>query len=376
MEEQQRIREGNRVSLIGIAMNLILATAKLIIGMLSGMISITADAVNNYSDACASIVSLIGFRLSSRPADDDHPFGHARYEYISGLVVSILVMNAGLELLKGSVSKLMHPETVNLSFPMFLVLILSICGKMLLFAVYKKTGKRISSTTVLAAAEDSRNDCIATGAVLIAAVIMAFTGINLDGIMGIAVALFVLWSGIGLVKETAAHLLGTAPDEATVQEIERCVLSYEGVLGTHDLMVHDYGPGHCFASVHVEVPAEKSVLECHELIDRIEEDFRKNQRIQLTIHYDPIVTTDEAVGEIRRYMRSEAEKIYDRLNIHDMRIVPGVDNTNVIFDVVIPHTCPLPEQEVVKLLKRKLREKYPNHTAVIKVDHGYVSLST
>jgi len=375
MNESERIKAGNTVSLIGICLNLTLAIMKLLIGIASGMISIIADAVNNLSDAGASTVSLIGFKLSSRPADDEHPFGHARYEYISGLVVSFLVMLAGVELFQDSVKKLISPEPADLSIVTFIILALSIMVKLGMSLLYGKVGSKIDSATILAAAQDSRNDCISTGAVLIASLIMYFSGIDLDAIMGILVALFVLYSGIGLVRDTIKPLLGTTPDEEVVKDIEKKIMSYEGVLGTHDLMLHDYGPGHFFGSVHVEVPAERNVLECHEIIDQIEMDFLQNDHINLVIHYDPIVTSDERVGTIRHYLKEEAAKIDSSLTIHDLRIVPGEDNTNVIFDCVVPHSCKVNEADIVKELSKKLAKEFPKHTAVIKVDHSFVSLN-
>lgn len=374
MDSEERIKYGKIASLAGIACNIVLATAKLIVGIMSGMISVVADAVNNYSDGIAGVVTFVGFRLSLTPADDEHPFGHARYEYISGLVVAFLVMIAGVELLKSSIDKIIHPEELVFMIGLYIVLILSILAKLAMGLMYLRLGKKINSATLIAAFQDSRNDMIATATVLISSVISYYSGYNLDGIMGLLVALFILYSGVGLVKDTIKPLLGTTPDEALVDELENRILQYDGVLGTHDLMVHDYGPGHCFASVHVEVPAERNVLECHELIDRIEEEVSESMKLHLVIHYDPIVTTDEAVHTIREYLANEAKQIYEHLNIHDLRIVPGENNTNVIFDCVIPKSCPIAETEVVSLLKKKLEEKYPNHTAVVKIDHSFVSL--
>lgn len=373
--DDNRNRAGMKAGIIGIICNIILASSKLVIGMMSGMVSVIADAINNTSDAVSSIVSLVGFKLASKPADEEHPFGHARYEYISGLVVSFLVLLAGVELLQSSFEKVLNPEEITYTWVMYLVLGLSIVVKLGMAIYNYSVGRRIRSETLLATGADSRNDVITTSVVLIAALVSMNTGINLDGVMGCLVALFIIWSGIGLVKDTIQPLLGTAPDEEKVKEIEQKILSYEGVLGTHDLMVHDYGPGRHFASVHVEMAAEQNVLECHELIDSIEQDFIINEGMHLVIHYDPIVTSDEAVGDIRGYLKKEAKEIWEKLTIHDLRIVPGEDNTNVIFDLVVPYGCPVEEAEVKRLLSEKLREDYPHHTAVIKVDHSFVSVS-
>jgi len=375
MEDNNRLKLGNKASVIGICANIALSASKMIIGLMTGMISVVADGVNNLSDACASILSMIGFKLSSVPADDEHPFGHARYEYISGLAVSFLVLLAGEELFKSSIKKMFNPVEPDLSVVVFIVLAISIIVKLLMSVMYTRVAKIIDSTTILAAAADSRNDCLSTGAVLIASLITYFTGFNMDSYMGLAVSVFVIVSGLGLVKDTIHPLLGSTPDEHLVSNIEKKIMSYEGVLGTHDLMVHDYGPGHCFASVHVEVPAERSVLECHEMIDAIEQNFLDTEHIHLVIHYDPIVTSDSAVGELREYLKNAAKNIDKSLTIHDLRIVPGEDNTNVIFDCVVPHSCPVKEADIIDMLKKKLKESYPNHTAVIKIDHSFVSMN-
>lgn len=372
--EDIRIKYGKLSGTIGIFCNIVLAVSKLVIGLISGMVSIVADAINNFSDAASSIISLIGFKLASRPADDEHPFGHARFEYISGLAVAFLVMLAGVELLKSSIDKIIHPSEIDFSIAMFVVLVLSILVKAGMAVFNYRLSKKIDSTVILATAEDSRNDVITTSTVLVAAFVSFLFKINLDGIMGVAVAIFILISGVGLIKDTIEPLLGTAPTLEEVKEIEKKIMSYEGVLGTHDLMIHDYGPGRKFASVHVEVPAERNVLECHELIDSIEQDFAKTG-LELVIHYDPIVTSDEAVGTIRSYIKGKAKELDPMLSIHDLRIVPGENNTNVIFDCVVPYSCTIPEDEIISKLSQMIRENYPDHTAVIKIDHSFVSLS-
>ncbi len=371
---EKRLIIGQRASVIGIILNFVLAGMKIAIGALSGMISIVADGVNNFSDAIASIISLIGFKLSSRPADDEHPFGHARFEYLAGIIVAFIVIYAGIELFKTSIDKIINPTDVEYSSVLFLVLIISIAIKLIMMIVYKKIGHSIGSLTLEATGDDSRNDCISTGVVLIAAVISDLYSVNLDGIMGLLVAVFILYSGLVLVNDTLKPFIGTSPDEEIVNDIEKTILSYEGVLGTHDLMVHDYGPGHFFASVHVEVPAEKDVLECHEIIDKIEEDFKYNKGIELVIHYDPIVTSDNRVSALKEYLVKKIENIDNRLTIHDLRIVPGDNNTNVIFDMVIPRDIKKSDGEICNIVKDNLAKDYPGHTAVIKVDHSFVSL--
>ncbi len=371
----ERAKYGRLSGTIGIACNIVLAIAKLVIGIISGMVSIIADSINNFSDCASSIISLVGFKLAAKPADDEHPFGHARYEYISGLAVAVLVLIAGFELLKASVEKIIHPTEVEFSIALFIVLIISILVKAGMAVFNYRIGKKIKSSVILATAADSRNDVLTTSAVLIAALISYFANINLDGPMGVIVALFILWSGIGLIKDAIAPLLGETPDEELVKEIEAKIMSYEGVLGTHDLMVHDYGPGRRFASVHVEVPAERNVLECHEIIDKIEEDFHRERDLHLVIHYDPIVTADEKVGELRNYLKNQVLEIDSSLSIHDLRIVPGEKNTNVIFDCVIPYSCEVDESKVIEEINKRLHAKYPDHTAVVKIDHSFVTVN-
>lgn len=371
--EDNRAKYGQLSGMVGIACNIVLAGSKLLIGILSGMVSIIADAVNNFSDAASSIISLVAFKISTRPADDEHPFGHARIEYISGLAVAFLVMIAGVELLKSSVEKIIEPSEIKFSIALFVVLIFSIAVKTGMAIFNYRLGKKINSTVVLATAADSRNDVIATSAVLVASLVSYFAAVNLDGIMGILVALFVLYSGIGLVHDTIKPLLGTTPDDELVENIQKKIMGYEGVLGTHDLMVHDYGPGHCFASVHVEVPAERPVLECHEIIDQIEQDFKNDCQIELIIHYDPIVAFDEKTKNVRSFLKKEVKTIWEGLSVHDVRTVPGEKNTNLLFDCVVPNSCPISEAEVCEKLKSIIRAEYPDHTPIIKIDHSYVS---
>ena len=291
-----RTAYGNLAGAVGIVCNALLCAAKLLMGTLFGSISVTADAVNNLSDASSSIITLVGFKLSAKPADKEHPYGHARIEYLAGLAVSVLIIVIGFELARTSLDKILHPTPVAFSWLTVAVLAGSI-GVKLWMAMFNRTiGRRIGSATLEATATDSRNDVISTAAVLAALVLGQATHLVLDGWMGLAVALFILYSGIGLIKETVDPLLGEAPSEELAQHIARKVLSYDGVLGTHDLMVHDYGPGRCFASVHVEMAAEKDVLESHDIIDNIERDFHDNDNIHLVIHYDPIQTGDRAVG--------------------------------------------------------------------------------
>ena len=295
-----RAAYGNLACWVGMACNLLLCLGKLTVGTLFGSIAIMADALNNLSDASSNVVSLVGFKLAAKAPDAEHPFGHARYEYLAGLAVSVTILGIGFSLLKESVVKVLHPTPVMFSWLTVAVLAASILVKLWMSGFNRTIGRIIGSETLIATAADSRNDVLSTGAVLIATVLCRVTGWDvLDGLMGVGVAAFILISGWGLVMDTLSPLLGESPSEDLVDHIEQKVLSYPGVLGMHDLMVHDYGPGHQFASLHVELPAEQDPLEAHDLIDNIERDFFKNDNLMVTIHYDPIVTSDAAVGVLR-----------------------------------------------------------------------------
>ena len=327
---------GKSAGLIGIALNVALFAAKLVIGLISGSVAITADAVNNLTDASGSVLTLLGFRLAEKPADEDHPFGHARVEYITGLAVAALILLIGVELGKSSVDKILHPAPVEFSVPLALVLVLSIAVKLWMARFYRVLGRRIDSSALSAAASDSRNDVISTAAVLAACVIGALTGIHLDGPMGLAVAAFIVWSGIGVARETISPLLGENADPALVKAVVQDVKAYPLVLGVHDVMVHDYGPGQKFATLHVEMDRREDPLVCHDIIDNIERDVLVRHGIHLTIHYDPLEMDDAETVAMRAQMKEILQNLDTRLNMHDFRMVRGVDHTNLIFDLVVP----------------------------------------
>ena len=342
-----RARVGRLSGIVGILCNLILFTGKLIIGTLSGSVSITADAMNNLSDASSSIVTLLGFRLAERPADADHPYGHARFEYLSGLAVSAMIVIIGFELAKSSVQKILAPTAVSFSIPLALVLLLSIGIKLWLAAFNRHLGRRIGSKALEATASDSRNDVIATAAVLLAAVIEHFTKWQVDGWMGLGVALFILYSGGDLAKQTISPLLGESASPQLRQLIIDTVKSAPKVLGYHDLMVHDYGPGQRFASLHVEMDYREDPLLCHDLIDNIERECLERHNVHLVIHYDPIITGDEALEQMRSRVQAAVSGFDDRLSIHDFRMVQGVNHTNLIFDIVLPDAL-LSQKKAIK----------------------------
>jgi cation diffusion facilitator family transporter len=368
-----RTRYGKMASIVCIICNVLLSVCKGIIGAVAGSISIVADAVNNLSDASSNIVSLFGFKLASKPADDEHPYGHGRFEYLSGMIVAVIVVAIGIELVITSIKKIANPSVTDFGWAVVAVLVLSIAVKLWMAYFNSSLGKLIDSTTLRATAVDSRNDVISTAAVLASAIISAATGFDLDGWAGLAVGAFIVVSGIGLVRDTVDPLLGRAPDPKLVKHIHDVILSYPGVLGTHDLMVHDYGPGRQFASAHVEMAAEEDVLKSHDVIDNIEQDFKRNDGLIMTIHYDPIVTNDPAVHDLRNWIATHITSIDPRLTIHDLRTVPGPTHTNVIFDCVKPHDLAMTDSELADRITRIVREKNPQANCVITFDSSYVS---
>ena len=371
-EERVRSRYGRAASMVGVGANALLFAFKLLAGTLSGSVAITADAVNNLSDASSSVVSLLGFKLADKPADEDHPYGHGRYEYLSGLMVAVMILVIGVELMKSSVEKIIRPAPVALSAPLLVVLIGSILVKIWLSAFNRRIGKKIGSRTLTATADDSRNDVIATTAVLLSTVIGHFSGVMLDGVMGAGVAAFILVSGFGLVRETIDPMLGMPPSREQVEAIRRRLMSYPGVLGTHDLMVHDYGPGRQFASVHLEMDAALDPLVSHDMIDSIERDFLAQEQLHLVIHYDPVTLNDPRVGELRRIAERAAEAIHPRMSIHDLRVVRGSRQTKVVFDCVVPYDLKISGREIRKRIDQAVRDQYPEYYCVITLEHGFL----
>ena len=334
---------GSLSGVVGIGCNLLLFTMKLIVGTLAASVSITADAMNNLSDATSSIVTLLGFKLAEKPADEDHPYGHARFEYLSGLGVAVMIIVIGFELAKSSVEKILNPTAVEFGFVSCAVLLGSIIVKLWLSAFNSKLGKMIKASTLEATAADSRNDCVATFAVLLAALIESVTSWKIDGWMGLAVAAFILYSGWNLAKETISPLLGEAASQELKEEIVGFIGEHPKVLGYHDLMVHDYGPGQRFASLHVEMDKDEDPLYCHEVIDDLERECFEKYGIRLVIHYDPVVTNDPKLDRMRTLVSAILKVRDERLSIHDFRMVPGEGHTNLIFDVALP--CDLWGQE-------------------------------
>ena len=351
-----RTAVGTLSGVVGIICNLILFGLKLLVGTLAASVSITADAMNNLSDATSSIVTLLGFKLAEKPADEDHPYGHARFEYLSGLAVAVMIMVIGFELAKSSVEKIMNPTAVEFSFAACVVLIGSIIVKLWLAFFNNKLGGMIHSSTLEATAADSRNDCISTFVVLLAALIESVTAFKIDGWMGLGVALFILYSGWNLAQETISPLLGEGASQEMRNDIAGFVSNYSKVLGYHDLMVHDYGPGQRFASLHVEMDKDEDPLTCHEIIDDIERECFQQQGIHLVIHYDPVVTNDPELDRMKALVASILKVRDERLGIHDFRMVPGAGHTNLIFDIELPLDLRGQEKAIQSALEAALND--------------------
>lgn len=357
--EKRRNQLGKKAGTVGIITNLALALGKLMVGILAASVSITADALNNLMDAASSIVTLIGFKLAEKPADEEHPFGHARSEYLAGLVVAMMIFVVGYELIISAVKKIFQPSEVSFSAAVVFVLLGAIVVKFGLSLYYKKIGKEISSTTLLAASVDSRNDVIMTTAVFVAAVIEHFGKINIDGYIGLAVAVFIFYSGIILAKETMSPLLGEGINEELKETLEDYILSCEKVVGCHDLIVHDYGPNHRFASIHVEMDKNEDPLVCHELIDDMEQECMRSHGVHLVIHYDPIVTDDPEAERLRQLVLTILHVRDERLSIHDFRMVQGQGHENLIFDILLPRDLKGQEKSIQNAIETALNNIEP-----------------
>lgn len=356
---------------VGIVLNLILAAAKLIIGTFSGSISITADAINNFSDAGSSIITLIGFKMSNKPADTTHPFGHGRIEYISGLIVAFIVLLFGFDLIKTSVERIINPTDITYSIWVIVVLVLSILGKIWLGLFNRKLGKAINSAAMTAVFTDCVSDCGATAVTIISMLLSHYAGLNVDGILGIVVAIIILIAGINIVKDTINPLLGQPPEKELVDAIEKLIMSYDKVVGIHDLIIHNYGSAKTFGSVHVEVPANENVLVVHEIMDDIEVAVKKEFGIEIVAHTDPIETDNEVVNQNKNELIKIIRDIDKNLSIHDFRLVSGPNHTNLIFDVVLPYESKMTEKEITDVIKSKVKETKPNFNCVITVDRNY-----
>lgn len=356
----------------GLTANLLLFVGKLLAGLLSGSLGIMGDAFNNLSDAGSSVVTLVGVKLSAAPPDKEHPFGHGRIEYISAMMVALLILLAGFELLTSSIDKILHPAAVAFHSLSLVILGVSILVKLWMALFYRHIGRRIDSTTLKAAATDSRNDVAGTLVVLASAVVEWQTGWQIDGWVGMAMALFVMWSGFSVVRETISPLLGQAPDPEFVRKIKELVLSYEGIVGVHDLMIHNYGPGRCIISLHAEVPCREDLLQSHDLIDRVEREIHHRFGAIACIHMDPVDTENEEVDNLRALTETIIQDVDPAFTLHDFRVVFGETHTNMIFDLVVPFSYKNREMPPVTAeIQRRVQVVDPKLFTVITVEHSY-----
>lgn len=366
-----RARYGAVAGAVGIVTNVLLAAAKIVIGAVFGAIAIIADGINNLTDSLSSVITLVGFRLSAVQADEEHPYGHGRMEYISAMVIAMLMVMVGFTLGQESFPKIFKPEEASSSWLVWLTLVLSILVKLWQGLFYRSMGKAIGSDALRANFRDSINDVISTSAVLVSVLITPLVGYNTDGIMGLAVAIFIMYSGVVLMKETIQPLLGEGADEALSDRIKSAVMGYEGVVGVHDLEVHNYGPGRMFASVHAEVPAEQDVLESHDLIDNIERELSRSMGLHLTIHMDPIVTNDPELDDLRRELAGILAS-FERVQYHDLRLVRGTTHTNMLFDLVVPFGYSISDEELCRRVDEAVRANHHTYFTVITVDKDMV----
>ena len=370
-DSEVRSAYGYLCGIVGIVINVFLFGGKFIAGFLSGSVAVTADAFNNLSDAGSSVISLIGFRLASQKPDPHHPFGHGRFEHISSLIISMVIILMGFELGKDSVGKIVAPEEVEYSAITFAILGISILAKLYMFLYNRHFGKKIDSTALRATATDSISDTVSTTAVLLSAILTLKTGILIDGWVGLAVAGFIMFAGISSAKETIDSLLGTPPDEEFCKTVEKIVLDHEGVIGIHDMIVHNYGPGRVFISLHAEVPSDGNFVDIHDTIDNIEHDIMRETGCLATIHMDPVDVRDELTAQMKAKVAEIISGIDEKITFHDFRMVSGPTHTNVIFDIVVPYNYKYGDEEIVDIIANKIHETDERFFAVIDVDKDF-----
>lgn len=369
---QIRKAYGSLCSIVGIFLNVLLFAIKYFAGTLSGSIAITADAFNNLSDAGSSFITLVGFWYAEKKPDLEHPFGHGRFEYVSGFVVSMLILLMGAELLKSSVDKIIHPQSIDTGNIALLILVISIAVKVYMAYYNKRIGKRIGSTAMEATSLDSLSDTVATTLVLISMLVMRFTGFNMDGICGVFVAVFILYAGYSAAKETISPLLGKVPEPEFVEQIQQIVMAHEGILGTHDLIVHDYGPGRLMISLHAEVPGNGDIFVLHDKIDLIERELKEKLGCEAVIHMDPVEVDNEVINEVKRHVAEQLKNIEETLTIHDFRMVTGPSHTNLIFDIVVPYNIKFSDQEMIEQVQQQVRQLDATYHAVVNIDKSYI----
>lgn len=374
-KDESKVRQayGMLCGVVGIFLNILLFAGKFLAGTISNSIAITADAFNNLSDAASSLVTLLGFHFAGAKPDPDHPYGHGRIEYISGLGVAALILIMAYELVKDSVKKILHPGQTECSALIVAILLIAVLVKFYMFFYNHTIGKKINSAAMRATALDSLSDMAATSVVLLATLVAHFTGLQIDGYCGVAVGLFICYAGINAAKDTLNPLLGQAPDPEEVEKIKEIVMSHEKVCGIHDLIVHDYGPGRQMISLHAEVPAEDNILEIHDEIDLIEMELKQKLHCDATIHMDPVIMTDEHLKQLKEQVTEIVEGIDERISLHDFRIVSGPSHTNLIFDIVVPFKCKLEDEALIEEIQRRVQKEIgANYFTVIQIDRYYV----
>lgn len=372
MNSAARVRIGKASGVVGIILNAMLFAAKLAAGFIVRSLSVIADAVNNLSDASSNVITCVGFKMASRPADKGHPYGHGRYEYLSALFIAVIIIALGVEIMIESIKKIISPVPTEFSFLTVGILCAAILIKLWMFFFYRRLGKKVNSQTLAAASVDSLCDCVATAVILAGTIISRYTSVDLDGPLGIAAALFILYGGLTVVKRTVDTLLGKAPDKEYTESVKKRILQYDGVTGTHDLMVHDYGPSRQFASVHVEMPEELGIIKCHEIIDKIERDFLESDGLHLVVHPDPIAHQDD---ETRKLVEDCLKEVDGKLTIHDLKTVVCGDKTKLIFDCAAPEDSELAKDEIKEKIIKAVKTKRPDFECEITVDSGFACIT-
>lgn len=373
--EKDSVRQayGNLSAIVGIICNVTLCLIKFVAGSLANSVSISADAINNLSDAGSSIITLVSFKISSKPADEEHPFGHARYECIASMMIACAILFLGVELIRTSFDKIVHPETIIFNWISVMILLFSIAIKLWMYTYNKAFGKKINSSILEATAADSISDVMGTSAVLCATLCSSLFHVNLDGYMGVIVACLIMYTGYGVIRDALNEILGQAPKEALVSQIQQTIEGTQGALGMHDLIIHDYGPNRLFASVHVEVDHREDVLKSHDMIDNLERAFKEEMGIEMVIHMDPIVINDPATNELRYFIKNIVKEVHPDLSMHDFRVVPGSTHTNMIFDVVVPYHIKQSNEEIRQALEEKVMTKGIQYYLVITFDRSYTA---
>lgn len=371
-DEAVRERVGSIASFIGMFCNILLFFVKFVMGILSNSIAITSDAFNNLSDSASNIITLLGYKLAAKPADKDHPFGHGRVEYLTSLVIAMIILLVGFELLRDSFDKVLHPQPIVFSWVVLGSLIFSIALKFWMAHFYQKMGNKINSSVLKATTQDSLNDCIATGASVVALILSLFVSWPIDGLMGCFVSVFILYSGYNIIKSTVDELLGKPADKLMTHEIEKLILANPIIVGIHDMIIHDYGPGKLLGSAHVEVNSSMDFLQAHDVVDEVERQVYEKMKIMMTLHMDPIEVDNQSVQENKQMVEEIITSIEPKMTIHDFRTVIGPTHTNLIFDVVVPYECKMKNEEILNQIEEKLKGKEKTYYVVITFDRSFI----